>query len=82
MFVLGMLASFARTEPDAVVALHARGRTKWTKLLGIPLPPKPRPARDARPAREAAAAATGPASGRGRGQALPRQRGGAGGEAS
>jgi cell division protein FtsW len=41
MFVIGMLASFARSEPDAVAALHARGRTKWAKLLGIPLPPRP-----------------------------------------
>jgi cell division protein FtsW len=48
MFVIGMLASFARMEPEAVAALHARGRTKWAKLLGIPLPPRPRPQRDVR----------------------------------
>jgi len=39
MFVLGMLASFARQEPGAAAALHARGRTAWTRLSGIPLPP-------------------------------------------
>jgi cell division protein FtsW len=44
MFVIGMLASFARLEPDAVTALHARGRTAWARLSGIPLPPLPRPA--------------------------------------
>ena len=48
LFVLGVLASFARMEPDAVEALHARGRTKWAKVLGIPLPPRARPARPPR----------------------------------
>jgi cell division protein FtsW len=48
MFVIGMLASFARLEPAAAAALHARGRTRWAKVLGIPLPPRPRAARPAR----------------------------------
>ncbi len=39
MFIVGMLASFARAEPDAAAALHARGRTWWSKMWGIPLPP-------------------------------------------
>jgi cell division protein FtsW len=41
MFIVGMLASFARAEPDAAAALHARGRTWWSKMWGIPLPPLP-----------------------------------------
>jgi cell division protein FtsW len=45
LFVLGVLASFARAEPEAAQALHARGRSKWAKILGVPLPPRPRPAR-------------------------------------
>ncbi|HEV2087451.1 MAG TPA: putative lipid II flippase FtsW [Cryptosporangiaceae bacterium] len=49
MFVIGMLASFARTEPDAVTALHARGRTWWVRLSGIPLPPLPSAPRASRP---------------------------------
>jgi cell division protein FtsW len=67
MFIVGMLASFARAEPDAAIALHARRRAWWSKMWGIPLPPLPvaqavpprqraqRPAaarRPARPARE------------------------------
>jgi cell division protein FtsW len=39
MFTIGMLASFARAEPEAAAALHARGRTWWSKMWGIPLPP-------------------------------------------
>jgi cell division protein FtsW len=38
MFVIGMLASFARHEPEAVLALHARGRAWWMRWSGIPLP--------------------------------------------
>jgi cell division protein FtsW len=38
MFVIGMLASFARHEPEAVLALHARGRAWWVRWAGIPLP--------------------------------------------
>ncbi|WP_084701248.1 putative lipid II flippase FtsW [Cryptosporangium arvum] len=46
MFVIGMLASFARHEPEAVLALHARGRAWWVRWSGIPLPELPgRPGR-------------------------------------
>jgi cell division protein FtsW len=50
MFVVGMLASFARTEPEAVLALHARGRSWWARLSGIPLP-DPAVIRTVRPSR-------------------------------
>jgi cell division protein FtsW len=39
---VGMLASFARAEPDAVRALHARPPGRWVRLLWAPLPPRPR----------------------------------------
>ncbi|WP_064741939.1 FtsW/RodA/SpoVE family cell cycle protein [Hamadaea tsunoensis] len=35
---VGMLASFARTEPEAAAALHARPSGKWVQLLWAPLP--------------------------------------------
>jgi cell division protein FtsW len=35
----GILTSFARCEPDAVRALHARPGRKWVRLLWAPLPP-------------------------------------------
>lgn len=38
---VGMLASFARAEPDAARALHARPPAKWVRLLWAPLPPLP-----------------------------------------
>jgi cell division protein FtsW len=44
MFIVGMLASFARAEPEAAVALHARRRAWWSKMWCIPLPPLPAPA--------------------------------------
>jgi cell division protein FtsW len=39
---IGMLASFARAEPEAVRALHARPPARWVRLLWAPLPPRPR----------------------------------------
>jgi cell division protein FtsW len=50
MFVVGMLASFARAEPKAAAAIAARGQTRWSRLLRLPVPeqpslPRPRPAR-------------------------------------
>ncbi|GIH04762.1 cell division protein FtsW [Rhizocola hellebori] len=44
---VGMLASFARAEPDASAALHARPPAKWAQLVWAPLPPLPAPARPA-----------------------------------
>lgn len=44
---IGMLASFARAEPDAAAALHARPPAKWMQLVWAPLPPLPAPARPA-----------------------------------
>lgn len=42
--MVGMLASFARAEPAAAHALHARPPGSLTRLLWAPLPPLPRPA--------------------------------------
>ncbi len=42
---VGMLASFARAEPDAARALHARPSPGWVRLLWAPLPPLPAPGR-------------------------------------
>jgi cell division protein FtsW len=39
---VGMLASFARAEPDAARALHARPPARWVRLLWAPLPPLPK----------------------------------------
>jgi cell division protein FtsW len=39
--MIGMVASFARAEPDAARALHARPPGKWARLLWAPLPPLP-----------------------------------------
>ncbi|GAA4898221.1 cell division-specific peptidoglycan biosynthesis regulator FtsW [Stackebrandtia albiflava] len=39
---IGMLASFARAEPDAARALRARNPGRWTRLLWAPVPPRPR----------------------------------------
>ncbi|SCG47517.1 cell division-specific peptidoglycan biosynthesis regulator FtsW [Micromonospora humi] len=38
---IGMLASFARAEPDAARALHARPPARWVRLVWAPLPPLP-----------------------------------------
>ena len=38
---VGILASFARAEPDATRALHARPPARWVRLLWAPLPPLP-----------------------------------------
>jgi cell division protein FtsW len=44
----GILTSFARCEPDAARALHARPPRRWVRLLWAPLPPLPRGGPDAR----------------------------------
>ncbi len=50
MFVIGMLASFARSEPAAAAAVIARGPTRWSRLLRLPVPEPPsRPRRKATP---------------------------------
>jgi cell division protein FtsW len=41
MAAIGMLASFARAEPDAAKALNARPPARWVRLLWAPLPPLP-----------------------------------------
>jgi cell division protein FtsW len=38
----GILTSFARAEPDAARALHARPPRPWVQLVWAPLPPLPR----------------------------------------
>jgi len=42
LIAIGILASFARAEPDAARALHARPPQRWVRLLWAPLPPLPR----------------------------------------
>ena len=44
---VGMLASFARTEPEAARALHARAPSRLVRLLWVPLPPLPGASRSA-----------------------------------
>jgi cell division protein FtsW len=39
--MIGVLASFARAEPDAARALHARPPGRLARLLWAPLPPMP-----------------------------------------
>lgn len=48
---VGILTSFARAEPDAARALHARPPRRWVQLLWAPLPPLPAPRRTPRTAR-------------------------------
>jgi cell division protein FtsW len=45
MAAVGMLASFARAEPDAAKALNARPPARWVRLVWAPLPPLPPPRR-------------------------------------
>ncbi|WIM98136.1 putative peptidoglycan glycosyltransferase FtsW [Actinoplanes oblitus] len=47
MAAVGMLASFARAEPDAARALNARPTPRWVRLVWAPLPPLPSPRRPA-----------------------------------
>jgi cell division protein FtsW len=46
---IGILAAFARAEPDAARALHARPPARWVRLLWAPLPPLPPPRRPVKP---------------------------------
>ena len=55
---VGILASFARAEPDAARALNARPTPRWVRLVWAPLPPLPpprRPAQQRPPAQKKAA---------------------------
>ncbi|MEU8662239.1 FtsW/RodA/SpoVE family cell cycle protein [Actinoplanes philippinensis] len=49
MAAIGILASFARAEPDAARALNARPTPRWVRLLWAPLPPLPPPRRPGPP---------------------------------
>ncbi|MEV4534937.1 putative peptidoglycan glycosyltransferase FtsW [Asanoa sp. NPDC049518] len=53
MAAVGMLASFARAEPDAARALHARPSARWVRLLWAPLPPLPSAPKASRPSASA-----------------------------
>ncbi len=87
MVVFGMLANFARREPQAAAALHSQGPGPMARFLGLGLKP-PRPAKVRKPPRVrspraagAAAAASPnprvPAAGAGRARPVqPDQRGG------
>jgi cell division protein FtsW len=57
--MIGMLASFARAEPAAALALHARPPSRWVRLLWAPLPPMPVGASARAPAPEHRAAGEG-----------------------
>jgi cell division protein FtsW len=48
---IGMLASFARAEPDAARALNARPTPRWVRLVWAPLPPVPPPRRPGKAAK-------------------------------
>ena len=58
MMVFGMLANFARREPQAAAALHSQGPGRIASFLGLaprpPKPPKVRPVRQSRDGRGAA----------------------------
>ncbi|HET8681323.1 MAG TPA: putative peptidoglycan glycosyltransferase FtsW [Micromonosporaceae bacterium] len=62
---VGMLASFARAEPDAARALHARPPAHWVRLLWAPLPPLPAAARASEGSRPVARARPGGTGGQG-----------------
>ncbi|MEU4424615.1 putative peptidoglycan glycosyltransferase FtsW [Actinoplanes sp. NPDC024001] len=52
---IGMLASFARAEPEAARALNARPTPRWVRLVWAPLPPVPPPRRPGKPGNRAPA---------------------------
>jgi cell division protein FtsW len=57
--MIGMLASFARAEPEAARALHARPPGRLARLLWAPLPPMPIRIRAGRPAKREERASAG-----------------------
>ncbi|MCY1138684.1 putative peptidoglycan glycosyltransferase FtsW [Actinoplanes sp. Pm04-4] len=56
MAAVGMLASFARAEPQASLALNARPPARWVRLVWAPLPPLPPSRRPAKPTQAKAGA--------------------------
>jgi cell division protein FtsW len=58
MAAVGILAAFARAEPDAARALNARPTPRWVRLVWAPLPPLPPPRRPAQARPGAAKEAT------------------------
>jgi cell division protein FtsW len=56
MAAIGMLASFARAEPQASLALNARPPARWVRLVWAPLPPLPPSRRPSPAVRETAGA--------------------------
>lgn len=64
MAAVGMLASFARAEPDAARALNARPPSRWVRLVWAPLPPLPPPRRPGQTRPTAAPSGRTPAKGR------------------
>ena len=74
MVVFGLLANFARREPQAAAALHSQGPTRMARFLGLgvngPKPPKvrtPRKPSKVRPERTKVAARPAPRGGSGSG---------------
>ncbi|HET6480644.1 MAG TPA: cell cycle protein, partial [Actinoplanes sp.] len=59
MAAVGILASFARAEPDASRALNARPPARWVRLVWAPLPPLPPPRRPSAAKVKASAGAEG-----------------------
>ncbi|GAA2164122.1 hypothetical protein GCM10010403_47270 [Glycomyces rutgersensis] len=55
---IGMLAGFARAEPDAATALRARNPSRLVRLLWAPLPPAPRAESDSASSKTAASSKT------------------------
>jgi cell division protein FtsW len=62
----GILTSFARAEPDAARALHARPPRRWVQLVWAPLPPLPQRSEGRRPEAPGGAGPRAPRGGRNR----------------
>jgi cell division protein FtsW len=66
--MIGMLASFARAEPAAALALHARPPGRLSRILWAPLPPVPVAAPQRRATEAAGGTAVGVVAGEGSGR--------------